>query len=68
VDLTAQPEHIKSLITDTIAQGSQQLQRPMVGVQFMKFCGRYDLVKISEQVNQYTEWLTASYPESEQHA
>ena len=63
VDLTAQPDHIKALITHTIAQGSQQLQRPMVGVQFMKFCGRYDLVKISEQVTQYTEWLTASYPE-----
>jgi 5'-3' exonuclease len=68
VDLTAQPDHIKAQIAETIASGSQRLNRPMVGVQFMKFCGRYDLVKISEQVNQYTEWLTASYPELEQHA
>jgi len=27
----------------------------------MKFCGRYDLQKISESAEQYAQWLNATY-------
>ena len=63
VDLTAQPDNVKAQIAETIAHGSQVLARPMVGAQFLKFCSKYDLVKLSEQATSYAEWLNSSYPE-----
>ncbi len=32
-----------------------------VGIHFMKFCGKYELVKISEQAEQYSRWLNETY-------
>jgi 5'-3' exonuclease len=63
VDLTAQPDDIKVKIAETIITASKPLSRPMIGAQFLKFCGKYDLVKMSEQVNTYIKFLEASYPE-----
>ena len=65
VDLSAQPEHVKGFIAETIAEGAVPQHRPMVGAQFLKFCGKYDLVKLSEQAQTFTDWLTASYPEKQ---
>jgi 5'-3' exonuclease len=65
VDLTAQPDNVKAQIAETIANGSQVLNRPMVGAKFLKFCGKYDLVKLSEQSASYAEWMNASYPEKQ---
>jgi 5'-3' exonuclease len=64
VDLTAQPDHVKVMIAETIAQASLTKNTPMVGAQFLKFCGRYDLVKLSENASSFAEWLGASYPDS----
>ena len=61
VDLSAQPADIRNKITDTIKTASVNLQRPMIGAQFMKFCGKYDLVKISENAQQYADFLSAPY-------
>jgi 5'-3' exonuclease len=61
VDLQAQPEDIRTKLVDTIKSSSVKLARPMIGAQFMKFCGKYDLVKISENAQQYAEFLSASY-------
>jgi hypothetical protein len=63
VDLTAQPDHIKEKIWDTIKIAQIPKNQPMVGAQFLKFCGKYDLVKLSENASTMAEWLTASYPE-----
>ena len=62
VDLTAQPDNIKVKIAETIAQGSVQLNRPMVGAQFLKFCGKYDLIKLSDNSSTISAVLSASYP------
>lgn len=64
VDLTAQPEHIKEMIRETIAINSKPLSRPMIGAQFLKFCGKYDLVRMSEQANSFIHFLESSYPDS----
>jgi 5,10-methenyltetrahydromethanopterin hydrogenase len=64
VDLSAQPEDIKVKIAETIATNAVPLQRPMVGIHFMKFCGKYDLVKMSERASDFNDFLGASYPES----
>ena len=61
-DLTAQPENIKTLITETIqAEIDKEKNIAQVGIRLMKFCGSYDLVKISEQVTSYVEPLNARY-------
>jgi hypothetical protein len=64
VDLTAQPDDVKVKIAVTIANEQFPKNVPMVGAQFLKFCGKYDLVKLSENASNMAEWLTASYPES----
>lgn len=63
VDLSAQPDDIKAKITTTIAEGAVLLNRPMVGAHFLKFCGKYDLIKMSEMADSYVRFLEAPYPE-----
>jgi 5'-3' exonuclease len=65
VDLTAQPEHVKVFIAETIAEGSVPKDIAQIGVKFMKFCGKHDLVKIGEQAQGYAELLSAAYPVKE---
>jgi 5'-3' exonuclease len=61
-DLTAQPENIKKLIAETIqAEIDKEKNIAQVGIRLMKFCGSYDLVKVSEQVTSYVEPLNARY-------
>lgn len=62
VDLTAQPPEIKSKIAETIAAGAVKKSRPMVGAQFLKFCGKYELNRLSEQSSSFSEFLGAEYP------
>lgn len=63
VDLTAQPDHVKVWIAETIATNSVTKDIPQIGVKFMKFCGKHDLVKIGEQATYYAEFLSAGYPQ-----
>jgi hypothetical protein len=61
-DLTAQPEEIKLLITDTIKTATDEGKNiSQVGVRLLKFCSEFDLQKISEQVTSYVEPLNARY-------
>lgn len=66
VDLNAQPDDVKVQIAECIATNSVPKSKPMVGAQFLKLCGKFDLVKMSEQAQTYSEFLSASYPEAEQ--
>jgi hypothetical protein len=65
VDLTAQPDFVKEWITETIIAGSVTKNVPQVGVKFLKFCGKYQLVRLSDQASQYVNCLSAQYPEAE---
>jgi 5'-3' exonuclease len=65
VDLSAQPADIKAKITETITAGAVPIGRPMVGAHFLKLCGKYDLVKMSEMSDSFVRFLEASYPEKE---
>jgi hypothetical protein len=62
VDLTAQPEDIKTKIKATIAAGSVPKSRPMIGAQFLKLCGKYELNRLSEQATNFGDLLSAGYP------
>ena len=61
-DLTAQPDHIKSIIVDTINQEIiKEKNISQVGIRLLKYCSKHDLQKISEQVQSYAEPLNARY-------
>ena len=62
VDLTAQPNNIKAKIAETIAAAAKPKNSPMVGAQFLKFCGKYELNKLSENATNIADWLCAGYP------
>jgi 5'-3' exonuclease len=62
VDLKAQPAEIKAKINETIAAGSVTKSVGQVGTKFLKFCGKYELNKLSEHATQYSEFLNAEYP------
>lgn len=61
IDLTAQPQEIKDKVDLAIVSGVRTTATPQVGLHFMKFCGKYELNKISEQSDSYTRWLNLPY-------
>ena len=61
IDLTAQPQDIKDKVDASIREGVRTTITPQVGIHFMKFCGRYELTKISEQADTYAKWLNSPY-------
>jgi 5'-3' exonuclease len=63
VDLSAQPDNVRTWINETIITNSITKNRPMVGAQFLKFCGKYDLAKLSENAVAIGTILSAGYPE-----
>ena len=63
IDLTAQPANIKQKIVDTVTASQVHKQKQMVGAQFLKFCGKHRLNKLSEQTQTYGEILNSGYPE-----
>lgn len=60
-DLTAQPDDIKVAVDTAIKEGIRIKSTASVGVHFMKFCGKFELTKISEQAESYARWLNAPY-------
>jgi len=62
IDLTAQPEDIRQIMFETITTATQANKNvTQVGLRLMKFCGLYDLKKISDQAQAYAEPLNARY-------
>ncbi len=62
VDLSAQPDNVRTWINETIVTNSITKNQPMVGAQFLKFCGKYDLAKLSENAAVIGTILSAGYP------
>jgi hypothetical protein len=62
IDLAYQPDDIKKIIANTIAEATSANKNvSQVGLRLMKFCGLYDLKKISDQAASYAEPLNARY-------
>ena len=59
-DLTAQPTEIREIINATIAEVKPK-EVNQVGVRLMKFCGKWDLQRIADQAQAYSEPLQARY-------
>lgn len=61
IDLKAQPQEIKDAVDQRIRESVRVTTTPQVGVHFMKFCGKYELEKISQNAEAYAKWLNAPY-------
>lgn len=64
IDLTAQPDDIKVKIFETINKTIEENKNiTQVGIRLMKFCNLFDLKKIADQAQSYSEPLNARYPQ-----
>ena len=64
IDLTRQPDDIKEIIANTIAENIEENKNiSQVGIRLMKFCNLFDLQKIVDQAQSYAEPLNARYPQ-----
>jgi 5'-3' exonuclease len=61
IDLTAQPDEIKTVVDNTIKEQISHKDVGQVGIRFMKFCGKHDLTKLSESAEQFSRWLNQTY-------
>ncbi len=62
IDLSHQPDDIKAVINETINTAiTSDKNISQVGIRLMKFCNLFDLKKISDQAQSYSEPLNARY-------
>jgi hypothetical protein len=61
IDLTAQPNEIKAVLDAAIVEQVEKSPTNQVGIKFMKFCGKYDLQKVSENATDHANYLNAAY-------
>ena len=61
IDLLSQPEHVKQWIATTITQGAVPKTNTMVGLHFLKFCGKYELNRLSEMSSSIADILSNPY-------
>ena len=61
IDLTQQPEDIKAAVDAAIQEQISHRDVGQVGVHFLKFCGRYELNKLSENADQISRWMNQTY-------
>jgi len=59
IDLANQPKNIREKL-DNCIHGIAPKKVSMVGIHFMKFCGKYSLTRAGEQVNEHVLYLTRS--------
>jgi hypothetical protein len=62
VDLTAQPEDIRQMITTTIEEKTREPKNiSQVGIRLLKFCQLYDMKKIMDTIQTYADPFQARY-------
>ena len=61
IDLTQQPQHIIEELDRVITESTMPKEVKQVGIRFMRFCGKYNLQKLSERANDHTTYLNAKY-------
>jgi S-ribosylhomocysteine lyase LuxS involved in autoinducer biosynthesis len=61
VDLNAQPQNIKDMVDTAICEQISHKDVGQVGAHFLKFCGKYELTKLSDSADQVSRWLNQTY-------
>jgi 5'-3' exonuclease len=60
-DLTAQPDDIREIINNTIAEVEPK-DITQVGMRLMKFCAKWDMQRVADQAQYFAVPLQAKYP------
>ena len=63
IDLSAQPRYIKRTMDITILDQLNKQEKALVGIQFGKLCGRYELNRILSNPTPFINILSCSYGE-----
>lgn len=62
IDLTRQPDEIKEVLDATILSTLQEpKEAKMIGMHFLKFCGKHELNKLAEQTETIVPMLAAGF-------
>jgi len=61
IDLTEQPEDIKLALDTTISEAVNKQRVQSVGLHFVKFCSKWNLVTIADKMTDHGEYLGATY-------
>jgi len=61
IDLTRQPDNIKAALDETISAAITKEPRKQVGVEFLRFCGKWDLQDIAKKPDDHVAYLNARY-------
>jgi 5'-3' exonuclease len=61
IDLAHQPQAIKDTVDLAIIEQVSHKDIGQVGVRFMQFCGKYDLVRCSESADSFGRWMNETY-------
>lgn len=61
IDLRAQPEEIKRGIDLEIKNQVSNKKVQQVGIWFLKFCGKHELISLSDMGTQISQWLNKYY-------
>lgn len=61
IDLTEQPDDIKIALDETISSAINRDKVSQVGLHFVKFCSKWNLVNIADKMTEHGEYLGAAY-------
>ena len=61
IDLTLQPDDIKTVLDEAITTQVQKIPVNQVGVHFLRFCGKWDLQRISTSAESHSNYLNNAY-------
>ena len=67
IDLKQQPEEIRQRVDNFIREQLTNKDVGQVGSKFLKFCGKYELNRLSENAEQYGRWLNQTYQGALKH-
>ena len=61
VDLTQQPDEVKTDVLTEIVRAQNSKAIEQVGVRFMKFCNKYSLEKLAQNPTEHAQYLNKAY-------
>jgi hypothetical protein len=61
IDLTAQPDDVKATVDEAIHEQISHKDVGMVGAHFLRFCGKYELTKLSDHADTVGRWMNETY-------
>jgi hypothetical protein len=61
IDLTAQPQAVKDTVDAAIREQVSHRDIGMVGAHFLKFCGKFELTKLSDHADAVGRWMNLTY-------